>query len=494
LPFYLEPESDEALLSWLLRLATRAHISLQVLAHAIFGMDDHVITSAWWRRPDKALLSQLSRATGVPIERLRTMTYCGWQAIHDKDENAEPLFACERAASIRKQSPRPRFAICPDCLQQDAHPYLRLHWMLSWVAVCPQHACFLISMCPQCRAILRLPSFASAIPFNATRCARCAFAFHETAAPRTHDCVVQLQTALIVAQQSGSARLPGIGTAHWPHVLAATKVLLAMVRTYARPCRRAQLVQRIARDFELCHYLTAARGSRRKGDLTILAWLLDRYPHNLRAAVSILSTQKVNTLIDRFDEFDEDTRVELHRIFSACATQPHLQRQQWRRWLDQLHYTATELSARAHSERFKHRRIRLQAFAQLRDGHSIATVAAAAQVNSQTIYRWLRQGAMRGLEAALERPCGRQTVSDAQSSELAQWIAHTPDRGTPGYSPLRTRDVIDEAKSRFAIDLSTHAAGRLLRAHQCRRGQRRRVHSLRHLSPVNLAPVHDLST
>ena len=40
LPLYVEPAAEEALISWLLRLATRLGVSFHVLASEAFGIDD----------------------------------------------------------------------------------------------------------------------------------------------------------------------------------------------------------------------------------------------------------------------------------------------------------------------------------------------------------------------------------------------------------------------------------------------------------------------
>jgi hypothetical protein len=40
-------------------------------------------------------------------------------------------------------------AVCTRCLAEDARPYLRLPWMIGWMAVCPRHQTRLLTLAPQ---------------------------------------------------------------------------------------------------------------------------------------------------------------------------------------------------------------------------------------------------------------------------------------------------------------------------------------------------------
>src|SRR5690348_16930587 len=66
-PLYVEPAAGEALLSWLLRLATRLGVSFRTLSAAGFGIDDYAVAPQWSRRPHPWLLMRISQRTGLSV-------------------------------------------------------------------------------------------------------------------------------------------------------------------------------------------------------------------------------------------------------------------------------------------------------------------------------------------------------------------------------------------------------------------------------------------
>lgn len=151
LPLYVAPSEDEALFSWMLRLATRLRCSMHALASCTFGIDDRYGHSRWWCRPHPWLLKRISERTGVEVARLRTMTFEGWAPIYRDDEDSG------RFSGRRYDRPAPdhrtyRFVVCGQCLEGDAKPYLRSSWLIGWMAVCPIHGTQLIDRCPACGA------------------------------------------------------------------------------------------------------------------------------------------------------------------------------------------------------------------------------------------------------------------------------------------------------------------------------------------------------
>jgi len=129
-----------------------------------------------------------------------------------------------------------------------------------------------------------------------------------------------------------------------------------------------------------------------------------------------------------------------------------------------------------------------------REGRSVKTVAAAANLQPNTIYCWLRCATKHGLEAALERIRGRRQPTSAQAAELAHWIANCSHPGQPAFRVLGTRQVIEEARHRFGIDITVAMARRLLRVHRFRRRHCRHLRRLREASTEISAPVRNLRT
>jgi hypothetical protein len=93
LPLYIEPAPDEALVSWLLRLASRLGVSINVLACEAFGIEREGWRSQWWRRPSPGILKRISDRTGVRVERLRDMTLQSWAPVYRDDEENERFSA-----------------------------------------------------------------------------------------------------------------------------------------------------------------------------------------------------------------------------------------------------------------------------------------------------------------------------------------------------------------------------------------------------------------
>jgi len=111
-------------------------------------------------------------------------------------------------------------------------------------------------------------------------------------------------------------------------------------------------------------------------------------------------------------------------------------------------------------EQLAHRRRRLLAIADVRDGMPVEIAADVADVRPRTLYNWLKRGAAGGLDAALERPRWLY-LTEPQVMELAEWIATAPPDG-PRW---RANRVQNEGLRRFGAEISIHVASRLLRRH-----------------------------
>lgn len=165
LPFYVEPAPDEALFSWLLRLATRMGVSMHALASCSLGIDDRYGHTRWWCRPHPWLLMRISERTDVGVARLRPMTFDGFQPVY-RDDEASARFTGRRYDVRSPTSRSYRFAVCGRCLKDDAKPYLRLSWLIGWMAVCPHHGTVLVERCNVCGAGLRVAPFATTSRFS----------------------------------------------------------------------------------------------------------------------------------------------------------------------------------------------------------------------------------------------------------------------------------------------------------------------------------------
>jgi hypothetical protein len=83
LPFYVQPAADEALISWLGRLAGRFDLSPHEFASHAFGVDNRGPAQL---RPSPLSLKRISEVTGVPVDHLDRMTLNSWSPSYRRDE------------------------------------------------------------------------------------------------------------------------------------------------------------------------------------------------------------------------------------------------------------------------------------------------------------------------------------------------------------------------------------------------------------------------
>jgi transposase len=250
--------------------------------------------------------------------------------------------------------------------------------------------------------------------------------------------------------------LPGHGIIPWPVAMALFDVLLGAVWIETKPSARTRLFARIAKDIG-CDELGEIAASSYEG-LAILAWILAGWPDRLRIAIAILRARRPRRQLERWQDLDDDVRRGVEALLLAVwpdeTADPD--RAWWRSWIETLSETGDDLRARADRERFPHRRARLLALADVRDGMPIELAADAAGVRPRTLYTWLKRGAAGGIDAALDRPSG--VLSQAQRVEIAQWIAEAPASG-PRW---RANRVKNEVFRRYGLEIGPHVAGRLL--------------------------------
>jgi hypothetical protein len=283
LPFYVAPLPDEGLISWLLRLATRLRVPMHTLAYSSFGVDDRCGHSRWWLRPHPWLLARISERTGVPVNRLRTMTLRDYQPVY-RDDEAGGRFCGRRFDTVPPDRHLFRFAICGACLDEDDRPYLRRDWLIGWVAVCSRHNIALVERCQYCRAILRISRWTAATVFGPGQCSHCGESL--SAAPHlpAHPSVTALQEVMLAAKLEGYLDLAGLGRLTWRQFVVLADILFAGATKWTTMEEAAQI-----RDL----YLGSLEGEigpgfhdDRYGGLRFLAWLLEGWPHGIGPQVA----------------------------------------------------------------------------------------------------------------------------------------------------------------------------------------------------------------
>lgn len=491
LPRHVAPIEGEALVSWIAKLSADLDMAPRLLCRDAFGVDARR-DPEWWRRPDAGVLERMESWTGVSRLRLIDMTLSDWAATTD-DEEADRFTASHwRRSKASLARPR-RLDICPLCVAEAPRPYLQLIWMLGWTSACPHHGVVLSGTCPSCGHVLRLRRLKGAEPVDLLACGRCAARLAGTGGFVAHPAVLGLQAALIAGKRSGTAIVPGVGALAWPTTMALADVLLAMVwarrtkkqRDYLAPRRRDRLFASIGRDLGMMQgEWERVPWTKNYGGLLLLAWLLSDLEVRLPKAISTLCTPRLEGLLNPFTELDDITKERLRTILAAATARRPKSRRAWKPWLNELRESAGDLRERAMRERYKHRRQRLRALAELKGGASVEAVATLVGVTPHSVYRWLHRGAVGGLEAVLERPTGKPALTGAQAEAMAQWIAC--DRLHQNRWAIAAR-----AKEAFGIELNRDAASKLLAKHgRTKPGRRRRLWGPKHGPRQRAGPTH----
>ena len=144
LPLRLEPEADESLVGFLVRLAERNGRDDVPAFIASLGVPFFSFEAAASNRFDTA---DLTAATLVPGDRLRFMAY--WRT--------SPRQVSFRGHPLpRSLVSTARCRVCPACLRSSSHH--RIQWDLAIATVCPDHGLALLDSCPGCGVALRWSS------------------------------------------------------------------------------------------------------------------------------------------------------------------------------------------------------------------------------------------------------------------------------------------------------------------------------------------------
>jgi len=456
LPGKTEPLPNEVLASWLLRYAEPFELSPEELLRRSSDAGPTDIGD-WWRHPKPELIERLAEVTGADPMAIVQMTL--WPGNKSTDDPRERFSALNfRAGGISLGRQR-RMAVCPLCLSEDAVPYVRRDWTTGWASVCPDHALMLVGTCPECGYKLRLPSLSSQETLAPHRCARCNFLLAKAWPCEAHEVAVALQRQIRSAHDSGAFILTDGTVLQWPIAMALFDLLLGAIWIETRQPLRRQLFDRIENDFGRGVLSPDIFGN--YGGLLILAWMLEEWPDRMRTALAIVRGARPRRQIERWRHLDDRTqRVLLDLLLEVWPDWKHPEnRGWWRTWIERLPETADELRARAAVDRFQHRRARLRALADVRDGMPVELAAKAAGVTPRTLYLWLKRGAVGGLEVALDRQRG--VLNQAQAIEIAEWIGQAPTN----QARWRADRVKNEVFRRFGVEISLTVAYRLLRRH-----------------------------
>lgn len=238
-PFCPQPQEDESLFSWFTRVAhgnylTTVQLQRSVLEGSIPAPRDLD------RFACDELIDNLSRHTGVSVERIHHMHYGRWAGqMQKKDDGRGVLPWLLPVLKGENRSPLGQ-PFCPHCLAEDDVPYMRLTWRLSFTPMCPKHKIPLERNCPHCRAPVMVHELAPGI--NLDRCVQCGEHLgHKTPKDREEWATLALagQIGLLKAANTGKTSLGRYGAVASTDFFFVTLRLLQVLtsRTTALPLR-----------------------------------------------------------------------------------------------------------------------------------------------------------------------------------------------------------------------------------------------------------------
>lgn len=161
-PLKVDPLPDEALSSWIHRLALANGIGPRPFA-GVLGAREGMWTPRLERRLPGDVAALLGNQAGVPPETISAMALT--------DDALTPLLLPLRENAHRNRSTWMQY--CPLCLAEDDAPYFRRQWRLASRISCFVHGCGLRDRCPKCRG--GIASFDQAELLPQHFCARCGF-------------------------------------------------------------------------------------------------------------------------------------------------------------------------------------------------------------------------------------------------------------------------------------------------------------------------------
>lgn len=461
LPVYVEPAADEALASLLYRLAAMLDMPPLNFIRQAFGIDSRR-DMEWWRRPGKDQIAIIGNKTGLGPVQLAGLTMTSWFSA--RDDERQGRFSAQRVLRRpARQAADRSMAVCLCCLGDDDKPYIRRHWMIGWLAVCPRHQCALVSNCPSCSLHLRAGSLGSRERVVIGRCDHCGFRLGRASAHPALGAVTALQDRLLELKRAGVGEMPPLGLIDWPTFTAIADLVISAIWVDTADHARETAFSRIVRDLgmkpnqRLCIEWPANYGT-----LLTLTWMLADWPNRLEQTLHDLQSLSVESILDRLPDLDDRLRKRLLDLVGSARNyrRHEADAEGWRDWVNGL-VDGVDFRAMARKEYDQGYNVRLTVLAMLAEGSSIADAAAWAHLQPTTIKRWLDIGSAYGLHTIIAKPLRRNELTPDQLRDMKEWLASAgrlTSRKT-GWKPDHARN---EIAARFGVLISNAAAQSLL--------------------------------
>ena len=222
------PYHDETLASWLWRLAKGNYLQspqmiMRHLRTKVSGVK-HLTMSGINGIPDIQVLQELANLGRISLADIHLHTIHRFASVFAPPELGAEVVQLTSGDTLSFLPKRPthdfytrQMAWCPHCLREAS--YVRWHWHIPLVVLCPKHQCYLADACPQCHA---RPAEADLI---CGQCGSCGLLLHSIEAISTPDDALlwQWQTTLMNWLYGGSVPdelgLPNVSVNTLVHVL-----------------------------------------------------------------------------------------------------------------------------------------------------------------------------------------------------------------------------------------------------------------------------------
>lgn len=291
LPARMAPLPDELLSSWLVRLAMAHGIKLHSFSVEVFGRKTQIWNRDIDKSADKRLLKILTERTSISFDRIVQTTLAVYAGkIYEKHNPKGNTVWIMPLRIYHRQRLRCGLQFCPYCLLEDAEPYYRREWRLSWISVCEKHGIRLLDRCPSCQNPIvfhrqEMGLRNQPVSFSMIECAFCET--HWTAQKWLRKCVkadqksIDFQVSLKKIVDDSWGEIPGSGLIHSILYFKGLKQILRILSVCNRSVKfREEIIHQssiniplISKDMNFDHL----RVDQRYQVLQAAKWLLDRW-------------------------------------------------------------------------------------------------------------------------------------------------------------------------------------------------------------------------
>ncbi len=151
LPARMNPQPDELLSSWLVRLAMAHGMKLHPFCVEIFGRNVAIWNRDIDKSADRSVITAVAARTNTSFERVFGTTLADYAGkineTHNSQGNSAWIMPLRIYHRLRRRN---GLQFCPYCLREDVEPYYRREWRLSLITVCEKHNIVLLDRCPGC--------------------------------------------------------------------------------------------------------------------------------------------------------------------------------------------------------------------------------------------------------------------------------------------------------------------------------------------------------